>query len=111
MHGRDKNELHRQTQGTRTLESDLWTLSDRWVITESPLKLAVLDVIKGVESGLVPDEYQNVDHLSQLTNIVLFGGSGDEDEAIREIGFRIIKEISGNYRGQGDPCDESCDDN
>ncbi len=51
--------------------------------------------------GLVPDEVRSdVNAMSNLFNVVLFGGNGNEGEQITELGLKIYREISNPEYGK-----------
>ncbi|MEZ5002059.1 MAG: RHS repeat-associated core domain-containing protein [Chitinophagales bacterium] len=74
------------------------------VVTENPsiLNLAINDVLKAIKQGdIIPEENLNMNDLSQIINVVLYGETGGEgNDEIYRIGLKIVKEISGNYRPQ-----------
>ena len=66
---------------------------EEWITIEAPLNKALRDIQSSIDSGLIPEENQNVDDLSVITNIVLFGGDGDEPKNLQEIGNKIIDDV------------------
>ncbi len=74
-------------------------ISDKGEYLSSPL-LKTLSVMKKALNikGMIPDEHKNdIDALSQIANIVMFGGTGNEGKEIRLTAIKIMKEIAGNY--------------
>lgn len=65
------------------------------ILHESPLNKALNDVNTALSIlGMIPDNFHNQDDLSDIINIVLYGGEGYESEEIKEIGHKIIRDIS-----------------
>ncbi len=62
------------------------------------LPMAVDDVKKALNAGMIPEKYQNMESLSNILNVVLQGENTTDDQKIYDIGINIVKEISGNYR-------------
>ena len=81
-----------------------------WVSKPSVLVKALGDVKIAYDKGWIAKELQTPSALSDITNIVLYGGNGNEAQAIKDAGFRIVKEISKNYREPYQPI-ESDDSN
>ncbi len=53
------------------------------------------DISKAVQQGgYIDEKFINIKNLSDIANIILFGGNGNEGEEIRSIGIRIYNEIS-----------------
>jgi hypothetical protein len=51
---------------------------------------------------MIPEKYQNVQDLGNIANVVLSGTNPTENKEIYDIGIKITKEISGNYKSQKD---------
>ncbi len=60
------------------------------------------DIATGIQSGMIPDKYQNVQDIGSIANVILSGNNPSGNQDIYDIGINIVKEISGNYRPQFD---------
>jgi hypothetical protein len=60
----------------------------------SPLEMVIDDMNKAISQGIITDEYKNVEDLTDIFNYVLYGGEGDTEARIIEIGEKIINTIS-----------------
>jgi len=68
-------------------------MPEKWVPYTSPLNKA-LSIIKEEmhDGGLIKPEFQNIEDLSALTNILLYGGNGNEKDEIKNLGDILIDE-------------------
>lgn len=88
----DLVELHNQTAGKRIYDKD----AGRLVNERSALSKATDDIETAIETGLLGDSEYDIGKISEITNIVLFGGDGSESPESVRIGREIIKTISGD---------------
>lgn len=65
----------------------------------SAFERAYSDINKAIEKGWIPKEFMTPVDLGSIFNIVLYGGNGNEGEKIREIGQKILNNITGDQRG------------
>ncbi len=56
------------------------------------------DLSRALESGMIPEQYQNLQDMGNIANVVLSGVNTTDNQDIYDIGINIVKEISGNYR-------------
>ncbi len=56
------------------------------------------DLTKALEMGLIPDKYQNLQDLGHISNVILSGVNPADNQELYDIGIKIVKEISKNYR-------------
>ncbi|NHE56330.1 hypothetical protein [Cyclobacterium plantarum] len=57
------------------------------------------DINRALEiPGMIPEKYRNIQELGGISNVVLSGVNPTENQEIYDIGIRIVKEISDNYR-------------
>ncbi|WP_439484242.1 hypothetical protein [Cyclobacterium plantarum] len=57
------------------------------------------DINRALEiPGMIPEKYHNIQDLGGISNVILSGVNPTENQEIYDIGIRIVKEISGNYR-------------
>jgi RHS repeat-associated protein len=61
------------------------------------LGTAIKDVNKAITQGLIPNEYMNVNSLTDILNVVLQGESTTNSQAIMDIGEKILQDISNRY--------------
>ncbi|WP_264560627.1 RHS repeat domain-containing protein [Flavobacterium sp. N2270] len=52
------------------------------------------DIDKAISQGIIKKENQNLNDLTDIANIVMFGGNGNEGIEIRKTAERIINEVS-----------------
>jgi len=62
------------------------------------LPRAVDDVMKAMNMGMIPEQYQNTQDLTNILNVVLQGENTTDNQDIYDIGINIVKTISGNYQ-------------
>ncbi len=99
----DLNELDKQTRS--------WKIVDRWSgeiynQNSSILGKVYNDILHANQLGYFESINVNNSSISQIANIIMFGGNGNEGDEIREVAMRIIREISKNERKQEDfDCD------
>ena len=48
--------------------------------------------------GLIPEEYRNILDLGSISNVILSGVNPTDNQEIYDIGIKIVKEISENFR-------------
>jgi hypothetical protein len=92
----DLNQLARQTRDQVKYDegSLINPFDDKTIYFEAPLNMALQD-IELAKKEIIPKKYlTDIEALSTIVNIVLYGGDGDEPEELMEIGNRIINEIS-----------------
>ncbi len=66
---------------------------------ENELQSASRDLQTAMKNGgYIGENYQDVQSLGNILNVILTGVNLTENEEIYNIGIRIVKEISGNYR-------------
>ena len=86
----DRNALYKQTK--------TWKSEDRfgnvYTSNEAIVTQVLNDVKKAIDKNIIKPENQNVRDLTDISNIVMFGGNGTESQEIREIAERIINEVS-----------------
>jgi RHS repeat-associated protein len=67
---------------------------DEWIPYTSPLTKALSIVKKEMgEGGLITKDFQNIEDLSSIINILLFGGKGNERKEVMEIGNKLIDDV------------------
>ena len=65
----------------------------------STVLLDALDDLKlGIQDGLVPEEYLNPVGLSNILNVIIQVENTTDDPKVLEVGIKIVKEISGNFK-------------
>jgi RHS repeat-associated protein len=87
----DKDALDKQTRS--------WNVKDRWtgkvLNSNKAIVVQVLNDLKNaIKKGIIKPENQNTKDMTDIANIVLFGGNGKEGQMIRETAEKIIKEVS-----------------
>lgn len=99
-----RNELDQLSAQSK--DKSVYTLSGKWENTRSALSKAILDVemglkiteswnLMGLEPNLlIPNGMRNISDLSDLINIVLYGGDGHERTEVKEVGQKIIDRVS-----------------
>ncbi|QTY27318.1 hypothetical protein [Flavobacterium sp. CS20] len=86
----DKIELNIQVFGKKTYDKD----SKRYINEKSALSKATEDVLMALENGLLGENSYDIGFISEVTNVVLFGGNGTESSEAVRIGREIIKTYS-----------------
>jgi len=88
----DLKDVHDQTTGARVYSAE----AKSWINERSALSLSIYDVNLAIEAGTIIDQkYLNdVSAMSDIVNVVMFGGTGNESSEIVNIGNKIIKEFS-----------------
>ena len=76
-----------------------WETKDRWtghIYTSNTATVAKVfrDLDYAIECGIILPEHLNVRDMTDIANIVMFGGNGKEGQDIRELAERIINEVS-----------------
>ncbi|MFN3639889.1 MAG: RHS repeat domain-containing protein [Flavobacterium sp.] len=87
----EKNKLDRQI---RSIQTGFLLTGDVIYSRESYVSIVLRDIEKAISMGIVKTENLNVNDLSDIANIVLFGGNGKEGKQVREVAERIIREVS-----------------
>ena len=57
------------------------------------------DITKAIEQGMIDQKYRTTSDLAAIANVVLFGAQSENKE-LNEIGWKIVKEISKNFKGK-----------
>jgi RHS repeat-associated protein len=83
----DKHDLDAQTRD--------WNVSI-YNSNTSIVTRVLKDIKTAIKKGIIKEENVNVNDLSQIANIVMFGGNGTEARDIKEAGMRIVREVSKN---------------
>lgn len=91
----DLNELDRQIRG--------WKILDRYTGAVLNQNVSILsqvysDMAKAENMGIFNSNNMSIEQVSDIANIVMFGGNGNEAQEIKDIGMRIIREVSKNER-------------
>lgn len=86
---KDKHALERQVK--------TWYAS-RYNHNESIVLKVSKNLQTAIQLGIIGQENMNATDLSQIANIVMFGGNGNESKKIKNIGMRIVREVSKNER-------------
>lgn len=47
---------------------------------------------------MIPEKYRNINDIWSISNVILSGVNPTDNQEIYDIGIRIVKEVSGNYR-------------
>ncbi|MCV9932943.1 hypothetical protein OIU80_11690 [Flavobacterium sp. LS1R47] len=76
-----------------------WEIKDSWsgkvLNSNNPIVGQVLSDLKyAVKKGIIKKENVNIKDMTDIANIVLFGGNGNEGRKIREAAEKIINEVS-----------------
>ncbi|MFH6996041.1 RHS repeat domain-containing protein [Flavobacterium sp. FlaQc-48] len=76
-----------------------WEIKDSWsgkvLNSNNPIVGQVLSDLKyAVKKGIIKKENVNIKDMTDIANIVLFGGNGNEGRKIRETAEKIINEVS-----------------
>ncbi len=76
-----------------------WRYQDRWTGYVYSQNSAIVekvfdDLNTAIKSGMIDKQYLNPKGLSDLFNVVLFGGNGNEAKEITDLGLKIFNEIS-----------------
>ena len=58
---------------------------------------ALQDINTAISEGMIPDEYNNVESLTDILNVVLQGENTTDNQDIMDLGVRILQEVSKNY--------------
>ncbi len=58
---------------------------------------ALGDLNTALSQGMIPDEYNNSESLTDILNVILQGENTTNNSTIMDIGTRILQEISKNY--------------
>ncbi|MFH6996039.1 RHS repeat domain-containing protein [Flavobacterium sp. FlaQc-48] len=87
----DKIALDKQTRS--------WDVKDSWSgktlnSNKSIVFQVLMDIDNAVKKGVIKKENQNIKDMTDIANIVLFGGNGNEAPKIRETAEKIINEVS-----------------
>lgn len=91
---KDMGDLARQTKDQNRILIGLFK-PDVLIHFEAPFNLALEDLTNAINTeGIIPEQYMNVDDLSSIFNVILYGGDGNESEEILNIGNKIINTIS-----------------
>jgi len=61
-------------------------------------KQVARDLNDALEAGMIPEEYQNLQDMGNISNVILSGVNPTDDQKIYDIGINIVKKISGNFR-------------
>ena len=89
----DKDYFEKQTSNWNSVK-DRWTGVNYRESNTSIVSSVIKDIKKAMESGIIKIENQNENDVSQIMNIIMFGGSGKEGKEIRETAENIIMNIS-----------------
>ena len=85
----DLRKLNNQLKGEKKFENG------QFIIEKSAFENAYEDVNLAIESGLINSDYaNNISALSQIMNVVLFGGDGTESQEILQLGRSVIENYS-----------------
>lgn len=85
----DLRKLNNQLKGEKKFENG------QFIIEKSAFENAYEDVNLAIESGLISSDYaNNISALSQIMNVVLFGGDGTESQEILQLGRSVIETYS-----------------
>ncbi len=85
-----------------------WKLDIKEDVTKINEQVAIIrakvltDLQKAIDQNIIPEKYMNVENLGQIANVILTGENLSSDKGIGEIGMKIVKEISKNYRAKLD---------
>ncbi|WP_136464900.1 RHS repeat protein [Flagellimonas onchidii] len=75
-------------------------IQSRWEPHISPLTKATKDVSQAIVAGLIPrDLATDVQFVSEVTNIVLYGGDGNESPKAKIAGRKILDKVFGKQEG------------
>tara|TARA_R110002072_G_scaffold287464_4_gene453139 strand:- start:12283 stop:13299 length:1017 start_codon:yes stop_codon:yes gene_type:complete len=94
----DKKNIFNQSNLTAWYTVDPWT--GNRTVHRSPL----LNTVEAMSIALETDEYisqnqrKDINALSEIANIILFGGTGEESKENRLSAIKIMKEITNNYK-------------
>jgi len=86
--GNDNRELVKQT-----IDGHMYWDS-AWNSKKSPFTMAIEDVTSAIKGGLILEEMHGIEQISAIINIVFSGGTGNEDEDVRNVAQRILDQIS-----------------
>ena len=92
----DLSKYTEQTKSWATLDM----FNNKWIQHESVLSKVTQDIKRATEGKnpiISNEQASNIDFMTGVTNIILFGGSGYEKKEVREAATQILKEISKNY--------------
>jgi RHS repeat-associated protein len=75
-----------------------WDVRDRWsgksyYSNFSVSDNVVNDINMAIKMGIIPKNHNNYESLSNIFNVVMFGGRGNESQELKDIGQRIITEV------------------
>lgn len=56
------------------------------------------DLDDALQMGIIPEKYQNIRDLGSISNVILSGVNPTDNQEIYDIGIKIVKEISENFR-------------
>jgi len=76
-----------------------WKYQDKWTGYVYSQNSAIVekvfdDLDTAIKSGMIDKQYLNPKGLSDLFNVILFGGNGNEAKEIKDLGLKIFNEIS-----------------
>jgi hypothetical protein len=105
MINQDREKFEDQIQNKTHRKFDFWhNISDSYT-TSSPMTMAKLSIDVALNNDMIPPEFQNVNSVSQIYNVILYGGDGnDKHDAHYQLGMKIYKNITQklvNYERKG----------
>lgn len=87
--GSDQAELNNQLRGEVVMKDG------RFIQEPSVFNNAYNDVMQAIDTGILDEKYKdNISSLSQILNVVLYGGDGNETREILEAGRTVIRNYS-----------------
>jgi len=84
-----------ETYGSFQMAEDRELVSEHMSILKNQV---AADLTRALELNMIPEQYQNLQDMGNIANVVLSGVNSTDNQEIYDIGINIVKEISGNYR-------------